>query len=108
MPQPIDFQTELGRTSAVERVQQAAERFALAGQQRATEELEAERNAAESQVQEMHNKSEHVEPEKRRRNPFAGRRRQRAKDGGQDGQEDAPTAKNPLPDGMRHNLDISI
>lgn len=105
MPQPIDFQTEMGRTSAVERVQQVAERFALAGQQRAAEELEAKRNAAESQVQETHNKNESVEPENRRRNPFAGRRRRRDKDGEHD---DAPTAKNPLPDGVQHNLDISI
>jgi hypothetical protein len=95
----------MGRTSAVEKVQQAAERYALAGQQRAMEDIEAERAAAESQVRETHNKNEHVEEENRRRNSFAGRRRRRDKDGES---EEAHVVRNPLPDGVQHNLDISI
>ena len=77
MPQPVDLPTELVRATTIQRVQQVAERVALAGQQRAEAEIEAERVAREREVRETHNKNEEVEQELRRRNPYRGRRGRR-------------------------------
>ncbi|NIA15968.1 MAG: hypothetical protein GWP08_18040 [Nitrospiraceae bacterium] len=106
MPQPIDLPTELARTTAVERVQQAVDRQALAGQQRAAAEIDEQRQAAERQVREMHNKNEEIEPENRRRTPYRRRRRHR----GEDSEEQAASSEHraPLADGEEHHLDISI
>jgi len=105
MPQPIDLPTELARASTVERVQQAVERAALAGQQRADEEIETERAAHESEVRETHNKSEEVEQELRRRNPYRGRRRRRdASEDPEGSVEETDTG-----DGAEaHQLDITV
>lgn len=75
MPQPIDPNTELGRITAVERIQQIADRASLAAQHRTT--LEAQSNVLnqETQVLQMHQKNEEVDAELKRRNPYAGRRR---------------------------------
>ncbi len=77
MPQPIDPQTEIGRITAAERIQQIAERASLAAQTRMTDETELQRVNAESQVHQTRQKSEEVDEELQRHNPFMGRRRKR-------------------------------
>lgn len=83
MPQPVDFQTEMGRLSAAERIQQIADRASLAAQARTTEDMEVDRVAAEQQVQETleseSEQSQRVDAESRRKNPFLGRRKKRGK-----------------------------
>jgi len=107
MPQPIDLATELVRTTTLERVQQVAERVALAGQQRADAEIETERVARESEVRETHNKSEEVEQELRRRNPYMGRRRRRDEPDDTEAEADAEQAE-PGGDEEPHQLDITV
>ena len=83
MPQPVDLQTEMGRLSAAERIQQIADRASLAAQQRTTDDMDAGRVAAEEQVQETleseSEESEKVNAESHRKNPFLGRRRRRGR-----------------------------
>jgi len=107
MPQPIDLPTELVRATTLERVQQVAERMALAGQQRADAELETERVARESEVRETHNKSEEVEQELRRRNPYRGRRRRRDEQHDTQADADAEQAE-AAGDEEPHQLDITV
>ena len=110
MPQPIDLQTEMARVNAVERIQQVAGRVSLAGQQRVEAELLKQGLQAETQVQQTRPKGEQVEPELRRRNPFAGRRRR------QPGRRQAPedpvpkkaTPREAEPGGEPHQLDITV
>jgi len=54
MPQPIDMQSELGRTMAAERIQDAAARAALLAQQRSQIDAEHQRAAQEHVVAETH------------------------------------------------------
>ena len=106
MPQPIDMPSEFARTTAVQRVQQAQDRLALAGQQRAATEIDEQRQAAERQVRETHNKNEEIEPEGGRRTPY--RRRRRHRDGDPDPQAEGNEQRAPRADGEEHNLDICI
>ncbi len=106
MPQPIDFSTELARMSAVERIQQVTDRLSLAAQQRSTTEVQEQRVASETQVQQTQPQSEEVNPELRRRNPYAGRRRR--KGAGKEGTQPVPNDEPPLPPEESHRLDISI
>jgi len=78
VPQPIDLQTELGRLMAAERVQQLADRVSLVAQQRVAADEQQQRVGLETQVQQTHAKSEEIEPEMRRKNPYMGRRKHRA------------------------------
>lgn len=81
MPQPIDFQTEVARTNAADRIQHMAERANLAQQQRASEEAQRLQTAAEQNVQQTPEaQSEHVDEETKRRAPY-GKGRGRAGDG---------------------------
>ncbi len=111
MPQPVDLQTELGRVSAAERIQQIADRASLATLQRAAEEVAQNRVSQESQVQQAtQSESEQVEGEAKRRNPFIHRRRHH---GDADGDDDT---ENHEPDGIRGptengegtQLDVSV
>ena len=77
MPQPIDLQSELGRLTAAERVQQITTRASLVAQQRLAADEQQQDVNIETQVQETHAKSGEVEPELRRRNPYLGRKRRR-------------------------------
>ena len=78
MPQPIDMQTELGRTMMAERIQDAATRGALAAQQRAQVEEKKAQALRETQVDETpETQSEHVDEDGRRKNPFVKRRSRR-------------------------------
>ena len=106
MPQPIDMPSELARTTAVQRVQQAMDRQSIAAQQRAASEMDEQRQAAERQVRETHNKNDEVEPEGGRRTPY--RRRRRHRDGGSDQQGAGNEHGAPSVDGEEHHLDICI
>ena len=83
MPQPVDLQTELGRLTQLERVQQVMDRASLAAQQRLAASAQESRLQIETQVQQTQTTSDQVEAEARRRNPYARRRTRRA-------QEDTP------------------
>lgn len=113
MPQPIDFQTELTRVTAVERLQQYADRQALNAQQRLAQEIEEQRTLAESQVEQTNPKSGEVEPELKRKNPYMGRRRKK----GEKDSEETPADAHPDPSksppgdshtGESHSLDVTI
>ncbi len=79
MPQPIDPQTELGRITAAERIQQISDRASLAAQQRVAEDTDKQQRLLEQEVQETHQKNKEVETETKRRNPFMGRRKKKKK-----------------------------
>jgi len=109
MPQPIDFQSEIARTTAAERVQQIVDRASLAGQQRTAHEIEAQRVASENQVHETNPKSEQVDRDLKRHNPFMGRRKRREEaDNGQEvehGPAEPPVVMAP---DEEHHLNIKI
>jgi len=112
MPQPIDFQTELTRVTAVERLQQYADRQGLNAQQRLAQEIEEQRARAESQVEQTNPKSGEVEPELKRKNPYMGRRRKKSAKDSEHKPDDAnqdkpkpPLDENP-PGG--HSLDVTV
>ncbi len=76
MPQPIDLQTETARIAAAERVQQVMDRASLAAQQRLAAQVEANRVAVETSVQQTpHAQSEQVDAQGRRRNPDQRKRK---------------------------------
>lgn len=114
MPQPIDPHTELGRLTATERVQQLADRANLAYQARMANDLAEQRQQAEQQVGQTHQKSEEVEQELRRRNPYAGRRRRKPKEETAEEHEHSHIfyAANEMPqvfeDPDEHKLDVTI
>ncbi len=83
MPQPIDAQSELARTTMAQRVQDLAGRAALVQAQRNQVEADQARDAAIRTVDETAKaQSEHVDEDGRRKNPFVGRRRRRKGLGG--------------------------
>ena len=61
MPQPIDPQTEIGRATAAERIQQIADRSSLAAQARATETSANTLRNLETQVQQAKARSDEVD-----------------------------------------------
>ncbi len=77
MPQPIDPQTEIVRTSAAERIQQIADRTSLAAQARVAADSATLQRDLETQVQQSKMKSDEMNRELKRRNPFVGRRKKR-------------------------------
>ena len=80
MPQPIDPQTEIGRATAAERIQQIADRASLASQARTAEDTANIQRKQETLAQEVAPKSDEVNRENRRRNPFVGRRKKKRQD----------------------------
>lgn len=112
MPQPIDPNTEILRITAAERIQQIADRLSLAAQARHATEVAEARVGAESQVQQANQKSEQVDQELRRRNPYMGRRRHPAGEEGEAHQGEAeehaqePVSPPVIPE--EHSLDITI
>ena len=113
MPQPIDPNTEIVRTNAAERIQQATDRASLAGQARSANEAAKERSDAESQVRQLREKSTRVDEELRRRNPFLGRRRRKKRDG-EESEDATHTFYNAderqevVEDPEGHELDVTI
>ena len=79
MPQPIDPQTEIGRSTAAERIQQIADRASLAAQARTAEDSASTQRSVETQVRHSAQKENGVDRELRRRNPFVGRRKKKKK-----------------------------
>jgi hypothetical protein len=75
MPQPIDPNSELGRLTAVERIQQIADRASLTAQHRTALEAQAQLLNQETQVLQTDQKNEEIDAELRRRTPFGGRRK---------------------------------
>ena len=111
MPQPVDLQTELGRVSAAERIQQIADRASLASLQRTAEEVAQNRVSQESQVQQTsQSESEQVEADAKRRNPFVRRRRRRGDADGEDASKNHETdgVHGPTEDGEGKQLDVSV
>lgn len=102
MPQPIDMQSELARTLAAERIQDAAVRAAQLAQQRGQIDAEAQRIASERQV----TQSKEIESEGVSRD---GRgRRMPDRSGKQDeGKEESGTPRRPRNDGEEHALDVT-
>lgn len=111
MPQPIDPNTELARMTAVERIQQATDRASIAAQSRQAMEAEERRLGTEREVMEADAKSDEVDREQKRRNPFMGRRRKRERDGNSDGKErkiyNASEMLDELDDDI-HDLDLRV
>jgi len=112
MPQPVDLQTEIARVTAAERIQQAADRASLAAQQRVAAETEESRVAAETQVRQTdETANEHVDENGRRRNPFVGKRRKKARE---ETKELPPAKMNAgdlrvIPGGIdEHKLDVTV
>lgn len=107
MPQPIDFQTEVARTTAADRIQQVAERSALVQAQRAADEAGRLQSEAEQSVhQSPEAQSEHVDEEARRRTPY-GRGRRRDGAAGEHEEEARPT-KGGIEFDEGRRLDVSI
>lgn len=115
MPQPIDPQTELGRITAAERIQQIADRASLAAQARVASDAANAQANAEKQVREAKAKNEEVDRELRRKVPFVGRRRKR-QGGDESGSNDErsrhfynASEKDVLADDPdRHGFDVEI
>lgn len=117
MPQPIDMQTELARATITERIQDTMGRTSLAALQRAADEKDAARVAAQTQVDESNETDNRaIDGEDRRKNPFASRRRRREKsEGGQDEKNESAHQFYTAHDGATvvedpddHQIDISI
>ena len=109
MPQPIDMQTELGRSMMAERIQDAATRGALAAHQRDQLKEKQDQALRETQVSETpETQSEHVDQDGRRKNPFVKRRSRRKDRKGSSGQS-GKSATNPrAADADDHQLDVTI
>lgn len=82
MPTPIDPNTEILRVNLAERIQQIADRASLLGQVRQSINEEEKRVSEETQVKQTEQKSEQVDTELKRRQPFMGRRRKRVESEG--------------------------
>ena len=108
MPQPIDMQTELGRTIMADRIQDAMSRANLAALQRAQLDEEEDRIAKESEVHEApETQSEHVDEELKRKTPYVGRRR-RGRKGEEDDETGSESARRRNSDGEDHILDVKV
>lgn len=115
MPQPIDPQTELGRITAAERIQQIADRASLAAQARVASDAANAQAHAESQVRQAMAKNEEVDRDLQRKAPFVGRRRKRQGDDGSGARDDRSrhfynaAEKDVLADDPdRHGFDVEI
>lgn len=109
MPQPIEPATEMLRVNVAERIQQIADRASLAAQMRTADDAVNDRVRIESQVQQSEAKSQEVEQELRRRNPFMGRRRRKNDDDAEQYTFYTAKEKQQVTDELEeHNLDISV
>jgi hypothetical protein len=116
MPQPIDPNTEMGRIVAAERIQQISDRASLLAQARMTTEAEKENVKAESQVQHLQQKSEEVDSELKRRNPYMKKKKRKKKHGQDENKNknaqhtfyNAAEHQEIVEDPDDHDLDITI
>lgn len=111
MPQPIDPNTELGRITAVERIQQIADRASLTAQLRVAQEAQAQVLNQETQVLQTDPKNAEIDAELRQHNPRGGRGKQGAPEDDTD-QENATQRAAELEviadDTQASHLDVSI
>ncbi len=110
MPTPIDPNTEVLRVNLAERIQQIADRASLLGQVRQSINEEEKRVFEETQVKQAEQKSEQVDTELKRRQPFMGRRRKRAESEGtvQQGEEFIEVENEDQQSDGKGHLDIKI
>lgn len=112
MPQPIDPTTEINRAAAVERLQQLTARTDLHAQTRQAHMLAQQELAAETNVDRPEAKSDEVERDLRRRNPYVGRRKRRNPDDSPS--EESRTFYTPderpaiAEDDDHHGLDVTV
>jgi len=106
MPQPIDINTELGRLTAAERIQQVADRASLAAQQRVHSDILEQETQNETVVQQTEEGAEKqpVDAEAGGQNPAAGRQRKQGKGSEDARSEQAPKAR----DDEEHRFDVTI
>ena len=110
MPQPIDMQTELGRSMMAERIQDAVTRGALAALQRDQVEEKKAQALRETQVAETpETQSGPVDEDGRGKNPFVKRRTRRKDREGPSGRSTrSARKKRAASDDDDHQLDVSI
>lgn len=112
MVQPIDPATEINRVAAIERLQQLTGRADLNARAHEAHELAKQQLDAETNVDRPEAKSDEVERDLKRRNPYSGRRKKRPP-------QDSPTEESRtfytsdekpavVEDEPPHRLDISI
>jgi len=108
MPQPIDMQTELGRTMAAERIQDASARAALLAQQRAQAEEDKVRVAQQTQVgqAEQADQREVGKKEEQGGAQDRGRKRKPATPGA--AETAAPAMRKAIAPGEQHGFDVSV
>lgn len=105
MPQPIDMQTELGRASMAERIQELSGRASLAARQQSGLDAEQTSVDAETVVNETQDtENPEVDAEGRRRNPFVKQRRKTKADEAK-GKTRRPRS---APDSEDHQLDVTV
>lgn len=109
MPQPIDAQTQLSQLTAAERVQQLSERLSLVAQQRSAAEVQEQRVTAETQVQQAHAKTDELDQDLRRHNPYRRRRQTAAQGEAAEAEPVRPGDASQLPVLQEeHKIDISV
>src|SRR5690606_4742968 len=111
MPQPIDPNTELGRITAVERIQQIADRASLTAQHRTALEAQAQLLNQETQVLRSDQKGEDVDTALQQRTPHGDRRKRGDRNAGPDSESAAQQAAEReiiADDTQATRLDISI
>jgi hypothetical protein len=109
MPQPIDIQTELARSTAAQRVQEIADRASLAAQQRQTQHALQQQVDAETVIQQAP-QSEH-DAAVNDRHDDQGQQRRRARKDGKDSEQSGAADHGAggievIPDHEQHRLDI--
>ena len=108
MPTPIDPNTEILRVNLAERIQQITDRASLLGQVRQSINEEERRIQEESQVKQTEQKSEQVDTELKRRQPFMGRKRKRGEVEVKDNTEESTENGGEEKDVEGGHLDIRI
>jgi hypothetical protein len=107
MPQPIDMQTELGRTLAAERIQDASARAALLAQQRAQVEEDRARVAQQTQVgQTEQADNREVRDEEERETRERGQRRRPPQAAA--AEESPALPRKAIEPGEQHGFDVSV
>jgi hypothetical protein len=109
MPQPIDLQTELGRTMAAERIQDASARATLLAQQRAQSEDDKVRLMQQTQVGQTPQTDSREVREKEE--PGEGRERGRKRKPAAASPPAQPRVQSPrkaLEPGAQHGFDVSV
>ncbi len=109
MPQPIDIQTELARTTAAQRVQEIADRASLAAQQRQTQHAQKQQMDTETVIQQAP-QGEHGAAVNDRHDDH-GQQRRRGQKGGKDNEQSGAADHGAggievIPDREQHRLDI--